>query len=80
MKDKLLLTFLLSGLLVVMFVAGCNSSSAPPPPPPNVTVSISAPTGQVQAGGNVTLTATAAGDPLTVTVPSNYGYVLVSPA
>jgi predicted dienelactone hydrolase len=60
------LTFLslISILVLGAAITGCNSNSAPLPPPPNVTVSVSAATNtQVEAGGTISLTASAVGDP-----------------
>lgn len=64
MKHKLGPISSLLVLLCTLIPVGCNSSSgAPPPPPPNITVSISSAVVQVPAGGTVTLTASASGDP-----------------
>lgn len=66
MKSSSLTLFYLI-LALSAAIAGCNSNSAPPPPPPpppNVTVTVSAATStQVEAGGTLSLTASAVGDP-----------------
>lgn len=64
MKSTSFLPLLLLVAVSFTLIAGCNSSSAPPPPPPPIiTVSVSAATSQVEAGGTVVLTGNAAGDP-----------------
>lgn len=61
MKSKLVLAYLLTSSILATVLAGCNNGTSAPPP--NITVSISAATGQVEAGGTVALTGSALGDP-----------------
>jgi hypothetical protein len=60
-KNRPVLALMLPGLVLVTFIAGCGGGSStpppPPPPPPPISVSISATTGIVGAGGTVGLTA-----------------------
>jgi dienelactone hydrolase len=64
-KKNVVLAFSLLSSIFAIVIAGCNGGSAaiPPPPPPNVALSISASTGQVEAGGTLPLTVSAIGDP-----------------
>ena len=64
MKSKFALTLFLPVLVSLIVVAGCGSSgyTPPPPPPPPISVSITATTGIVGAGGTVGLTATVNND------------------
>ncbi len=63
MKSTVRLT-LLSGLFLVIVLAGCGGGSGPPPPPPIITVTISVAnnTSVLEAGSSVGITAVAAGD------------------